>query len=179
MKLSPKHRIFVAQYVKTRKIAKSAIAAGYSKKTARAAGSRLLRDVNIRASIDASLNKITERAEISAAEVLRELALLATVRIKDAYNEDGTLKSVHEMPEQIQAALASLEVDEIFAGPRGLKRKVGETKKLKVFDKVRSLELLGKHFKLFTDVTELTGKDGGVVNVNLTMPPNGSEAADE
>lgn len=40
---------------------------------------------------------------------------------------------------------------------------------------LKALELLGKHRKLFTDVQEITGKDGGP-QVILTMPSNGSEA---
>lgn len=45
-------------------------------------------------------------------------------------------------------------------------------------DVLKACELLGKHFKLFTDVQEITGKDGGP-QVILTMPANGSEAVSE
>lgn len=42
-------------------------------------------------------------------------------------------------------------------------------------DILKACELLGKHFKLFTEVQEITGKDGGP-QVILTLPSNGSEA---
>lgn len=45
-------------------------------------------------------------------------------------------------------------------------------------NKLRALELLGKKFGMFTDNIDLVAKLGltGKVNVNLTMPANGSEA---
>ncbi len=50
-----------------------------------------------------------------------------------------------------------------------------KTARIKTSDKVKSLEILAKHFKLMTDLVETTGVDGGPI-VILTMPANGSEA---
>lgn len=49
---------------------------------------------------------------------------------------------------------------------------------IKASDILKACEMLGKHFKLFTDVQEITGKDGGP-QVVLTMPANGSEKTSE
>lgn len=46
-------------------------------------------------------------------------------------------------------------------------------------DKVKSLELLAKHKKLLTDMIEQTGKDGGPVQVVITLPDNGFSAPSE
>lgn len=51
--------------------------------------------------------------------------------------------------------------------------------KLRAADKLKALELLAKHFKLLTDMTEVSGKNGEAVQVILTMPKNNSEAPDE
>lgn len=53
-----------------------------------------------------------------------------------------------------------------------------EKKFIKPGDTLKALEMLAKHFKLLTDVSEVTGKDGGP-QVILTMPVNGSEAPKE
>ncbi len=74
--------------------------------------------------------------------------------------------------------MAGLETDELFAGKGKAKCKIGVTRKVKLSDSLRALELLAKHFKLLTDVTELQGK-GGEPLVLLTMPANGSEAVKE
>jgi hypothetical protein len=51
--------------------------------------------------------------------------------------------------------------------PGGEPADVEHTAKIKFWDKRGSLELLGRHLKLFTDKTELTGKDGGPIDVLL------------
>jgi phage terminase small subunit len=48
------------------------------------------------------------------------------------------------------------------------------TARMRMNDKVKSLEILAKHFKLLTDVQEVTGKDGGP-QVIITLPQNGFE----
>lgn len=50
--------------------------------------------------------------------------------------------------------------------------------RVKTSDKVKSLEILAKHFKLMTDVHEVTGRDGGP-QIVLHMPANGREAKEE
>lgn len=174
MGLSAKERVFVNEYLRLRNATKAAKIAGYSAKTARIKGSQLLAKINVAEEIAKRQERVAEKAELKAADVLAEIRKLAFVKLKDAYNEDGTLKLPHEMPEDVQAALNSLESDEIFAGPRGMKVKVGETKKIRLTDKVRALEMLAKHFKLLTEIHEHTGKDGGP-QVVIMLPGNGSE----
>lgn len=178
MPLNAKQRLFVNEYIKSRNATKAARAAGYSSKTAHSQGPRLLENAEIRAAIDKRLERAAEKAELSVAEVLKELRSIGFARLKDAYAPDGNLLPVHEMPEDVQAALVGLESDEILAGPRGMKVKVGVSRKVKMADKIRALELLGKHLKMFVDVQEVTGKDGGP-QVILTMPADGSEAETE
>lgn len=37
-------------------------------------------------------------------------------------------------------------------------------------DKIKSLELIGKYHKLFTDKTEVSGKDGGPIETVVVLP---------
>lgn len=175
MTLNPKHQLFVNEYLKSKNATQAAKKAGYSKKTADVQGSRLLRNVRIKAAVTKALNKATEKAELSAADVLADIRKLAKANIADAFAEDGSLLPIHEIPEHLQFALSSVETDEIVVGKYNKKRVIGKTRKFKLSDKVRALEMLAKHFKLLTDVQEVTGKDGGP-QVILTMPANGSEA---
>lgn len=178
MGLNAKQRIFVSEYLKDKNATQAAIRAGYSKKTATKIGSENLLKPDIKAAIEKAIKKVTERAELKASDVLAEIRKLAFVDLSKAYAADGSLLHPHDMPEDVRAALQSLETDEIFAGRGPSRKKVGETKKIKLTDKVRSLEMLAKHFKLLTDIVEHSGKDGGPVVV-LTMPANGSEKAKE
>lgn len=150
---------FVREYLVDLNAQNAAIRAGYSAKTARAAGSRLLSDVDIRAQIDAAMKERAARVELTADDVLRELLRIARVDLADLYTENGQLKSIHEIPEDARRAIAGIEVDELWEGRGSEAVEVGVTRKVKLWDKPKALELLGKHLKLFTEIHEHRGLD--------------------
>jgi len=113
------------------------------------------------------LNELREKAEakalVTVEKVLRELYKLATVDIRQAFDEQGNLKPIKDLPEDVARAIASIESFEEYSG-RGDKREpVGFTRKIKLSDKIRALELLGKYLKMFTDKVEHTTPEGGSV----------------
>lgn len=165
-RLTPKQRKFAAEFAKSGNAKKAAVKAGYSKKTARVIGPENLTKPAIADAVEKSVEKITAQAELTAAEVLAEIRKLAFVKLKDAYDKDGNLLNPHDMPEDVAAALHGLESDEIFVGRGSARHKIGETKKVKLADKVKSLEMLAKHFKLLTDVIESKNHS---VSVNMTV----------
>lgn len=175
MPLSRKQKLFIKNYLIHKNATKAAKAAGYSSKTAAKMGSENLHKPYIQKAIDAELKKQMDRAELKSDDVIAEIRKVAFANLSKAYKENGELMHPHEMPEDIQASLQSVETFEEFAGRGEDRIEVGLTKKIKLNDKIRALEMLGKHFKLFTDVVENTGKDGGPMVV-LTIPANGSEA---
>ena len=63
---------------------------------------------------------------------------------------------IHEIPEEIRRAISGLETFEEFEGFGKDREKIGDTKKLKFWDKPRALELLGKHLGLFVDKVDHT-----------------------
>lgn len=170
-----KKRVFIAEFIKNgRNGTKAAIKAGFSKKTARQAAARLLSDANVRKAIEEATARVVEKAELRAQDILDELRRIGFANLSGAYASDGTLLHPSEMPDDVQVALQAVETEEIFEGRGQLRIKIGESKKVKLADKIRALELLGKNFKLWTDVTEHQG--GAQPVVILTMPANGKEA---
>jgi|SRR5882724_6265468 len=157
--LPPKERRFVAEYITDQNATQAAIRCGYSKKTADVQGPRLLGKVRVRAAVDALLAKITEKAEITAEDILRSLAKIAFLDFRKAFNDDGTLKSVRDMPPEVAEAISSIETDDAH----------GEIKKIKFWDKTKALEMLGRHLEMFTDKTKLT--DGAGAPVIIQMVP--------
>ena len=61
MKLTPKQRSFIAEYVVDKNATQAAIRAGYSEKTADVQGPRLLGNVRVRELIDKKLNELEEK----------------------------------------------------------------------------------------------------------------------
>ena len=162
--LTLKQQRFVDEYLIDLNATQAAMRAGYSAKTANEQGARLLANVHISRAVSQAVAAQSERTGITADVILGELLRLARVDLADAYEESGKLKPVREMPEDLRRAIAGVESDEIWEwveDDEGERRRelVGFTRKVKFWDKTRSLELLGKHLKLFTDVVKHEGFD--------------------
>ena len=139
--------------------------------TAAAAGARLLRNVKVKNYIDEKMKEREKRTEITQDKVLKELAKIGFADLKD-YLEYKTAKSVVEYDEAgepiidyttIIDLIDSREVDtspiqEVSISKDG-------TFKFKLYDKQKALELIGKHLGMFVDKTEVTGKDGGPIEI--------------
>lgn len=73
MALSLKHQAFVDEYLKDHNITRAALKAGYSEKTARVSGSRLLTRADIQAVVRERATKASELADVTVASVLRKI----------------------------------------------------------------------------------------------------------
>jgi len=69
-KLTPKQKMFCKEYLIDLNAAQAAIRAGYSKKTAKEQGHRLLTNVHIADYVQKNMNKRSEKTEITADYVL-------------------------------------------------------------------------------------------------------------
>lgn len=70
---TPKQRIFITEYLVNKNAAKAARLAGYSAKTSRSAGWRLLTNVDIASAIEKGLREQLERADITSDDILLTL----------------------------------------------------------------------------------------------------------
>ena len=82
---------FVQEYMKTNNITQSAIKAGYSPKTARSQGSRLLCNVNIRNYIDAINERIESDKIADIEEVMEYLTSVMRGEKKDQFDLEAAL----------------------------------------------------------------------------------------
>lgn len=153
--LSPKEQLFVQYYNAAgetfKNATKAAIAAGFSPKSAYSSGSRMTRKAEVREAIDTFTARLVEKLEISAENVLRELACIAFANSKDYFNPNGSPKEISALTREQAAAINSIKVN-----------MTNECAVIehKLHDKKASLELLGRHLKLFTDKVEVEVSDG-------------------
>ena len=166
-KLPNRQARFVAEYLIDLNATKAAIRAGYSKKTAYSQGQRLLKNVEIASQVADKTGKRLDRLEISADRVLQELAKLAFYDPGALLESDGSMKQIREIDDLTRMAVAGLEVTELFEGTGDEKHAYGLCKKIKLADKGQNLERLGRYFKLFTEKSEISGPDGGPLEVSL------------
>lgn len=94
---------------------------------------------------------MSDRAEWAIEMVLKELRAIGFSDIRELYREDGSLKPPHEWPEKTAAAVSGLDVDELFEGVGKERQQIGFVKKVKLWEKTKALELLGKNMKMFVE----------------------------
>ena len=157
MALTNKQKAFVKEYLVDLNATQAAIRAKYSKKTAGAIGEENLKKPDIAKAIQAEMDKRGKRTEITADKVLQELAKLGFADIRNVFNEHGQLLPIHMLPAEVAASISSIEVVTTRI-PGSDPVEVEHTSKIKFWDKRGSLELLGKHLKLFTDKVEISGR---------------------
>lgn len=148
--LSPKQTAFVREYLMDLNAAQAAIRAGYSRKRAGDQGRRLLNSPEIREAVAAAQAERAERTGVSADRVVEELAKIAFSDLRDVmvWGPDGVSLKDSTTLTEAQAAL----VAEVVEGS-------GKTLRIKRHDKVKALELLGRHIGMFREKveTELSG----------------------
>jgi phage terminase small subunit len=165
-KLKGKQQLFVDEYLKDLNATQAAIRAGYSENSAAEAGYENLIKPHIAKAIIEAKQARSERTQIDADWLLKRLAEEATADIADLYDAGGALKPVSMWPEIWRKGLVGgLEVQQNFAYIDGDKVPDGVVTKVKLSDRIKRLELIGKHVdvKAFQDRTEITGKNGGPI----------------
>lgn len=153
-----KERLFCYEYLLDKNAAQAARRAGYSDRSAAKIGWELLQKERITQRTDEMLVDTCEKLELSREVIIQELLALAMSDIGDAFNSDGTLKPLHEIPVATRRAISGIDVDELFEGKGDEREQVGLSKRIRLWDKPKSLELLGKHLKMFTDKVELNAR---------------------
>ena len=155
---------FVEEYIKSLNATDAAIKAGYSEKTARSQGSRLLTNVDIQKAIQQAKADREERTKIDADYVLKRLVEIDQMDVLDIMDDQMKIRPVNEWPKVWRQYVVNLENLELSDGE-------GCFKKIKWPDKVKNLELLGKHVSVgaFKDKIEHTGANGGPIDLSLKV----------
>ena len=151
--LTPKQQRFVEEYLIDLNATQAAIRSGYSEKTARDIGCENLAKPNIAKAIEEAQNKRQEQTKIDAAYVLKRLVEIDQMDVLDIMDDQMKIRPVNEWPKVWRQYVVNLENLELSDGE-------GCFKKIKLPDKVKNLELLGRHVSVgaFKDKVEHSGK---------------------
>lgn len=162
--LTNKQRMFVEEYLVDLNATQAAIRAGYSAETANEQGARLLASVNIQTRIKTRLEEKRKCAEITAEKVLLELAKIAFSDLK-GFVEFGPGGVLIKSSEEVDGTVLS-EISETIT-------QTGGSKKVKLHDKLKALELLCEHLGVTGKTAAMminAGKDGNLT-VEFKIPP--------
>jgi phage terminase small subunit len=154
-KLTAKQQLFVEEYLLNPNATQAAIKAGYSQNTAKEIGCENLTKPNVAIAIIEAQQARSERTQIDADWLLRRLATEVDADLADIYDEvTGALKPMHLWPKiWRQGLVAGVDVQQQFAYVDGDKVPDGVITKIKISDRAKRLEMVGKHIgvKAFED----------------------------
>lgn len=151
---------FCQEYIKTpENQTDAAIRAGYSAKSAHNAASRNMDEPRIQKRIAELMTERNKRLRVSADYVLLRLVEIDQMDVLDILNDDMSIKPVSEWPKVWRQYLTGFELADMFEGRGDEKELVGILKKIKWPDKVKNLELIGKHVDVnaFKERLEVSG----------------------
>jgi len=157
-KLTEKQKKWCKEYLKDLNATQAAIRAGYSKKSAKQQGTENLAKPSLMAVVNKEIEKRNKQCEIDADYVLKRLVNELEADLGDLYNDKGGIKGIHDWPLiWRQGLVGGMEIKQDFVYEDGQRVPDGVTVKMKLSERVKRLELLGRHVKVqaFKDKVEV------------------------
>lgn len=146
--LTEKQRRFVEEYLIDLNATQAAIRAGYSEATAGTQGYQLLQKTTIQNAIEQAKADRRERSRMKADDIIFELEKIAQSDIRKLY-ENGRLKRLDDMTLEDAQLINELSMTEF--GP-----------KVKLYDRMKALDMLMKHHDLYAKSEPEDKRDDGL-----------------
>lgn len=160
-KLTEKQQRFIDEYLIDLNATQAAIRAGYSVKTAKDIGCQNLAKLNIQQAISEKMAERSKRTGVNQDRIVLELAKIAFVNAADVIDsDDATIKAGATADDT--AAIQSVKVKVIPT-----KEGEGVEREIRLNDKLKALELLGKHLGMWNDKLD--------VNLNIPVVISGED----
>lgn len=123
--------------------------------------SEILNYPNVLAFIDSVKLVTAEEANIDAKYVLKRLIEIDTLDVVDILDDTGCMKAIRDWPKSWRTSISGLDIQEMLGDDI-----TSVIKKIKWPDKLRNLELLGKHVDI-----KAWEKEGTVLNTTNNIMP--------
>ena len=149
--MTEKQKRFCDEYLIDLNATQAAIRAGYPPASANSVGSENLAKPDIRARIDTEIAERSRRTGVNADRVVQELAKIAFVKATDII-DPNTATVRDSATEEDKACIAAVK----FKSSSGESSDSVE-REIRMCDKLKALELLGKHLGMFTDKVNVSG----------------------
>lgn len=163
--LTAQQEAYCQEYVKCpENQTQAATNAGYSPNTAGKFASQNMRDERIQKRIAELMEERNKRLRVSADYVLLRLVEIDQMDVIDILDDEGGLKPISQWPKVWRTSISAVDINRIRMAMKDDEEDIESTlQKIKWPDKVKNLELIGKH----VDVNAF--KERMEVNVNVTI----------
>ncbi len=147
--LTEKQKKFCEEYIIDFNATQACIRSGYSEKTANRIGTENLSKLVIQTYIQSLIKQREKRTEITADMVVSELAKVAFFDIRKIFHPDGGLLNPCDLDGNTSSVISGIKARDIKKGDD-----IETIVEYKLNDKIKSLELLGKHLGMFEKVVK-------------------------
>lgn len=159
--LTAKVEAYCQEYIKCpENQTQAAINAGYSHKTAGKFASQNMRDERVKKRIAELMEERNKRMRVSADYVLMRLVEIDQMDVIDILDDEGGLKPISQWPKVWRTSLSAMDINRIRMAGKDDEDDIESTlQKIKWPDKVKNLELIGKHVDInaFKERLEVSG----------------------
>jgi phage terminase small subunit len=179
VKLTPKQEKFAEEYLVDLNALRAYRAAYPNCKSDNAAGvegHRLLKNPKIADYVRKRMQDRQDRTEITQDRVLKEYAKLGFFDPRKLFNADGSPREIADLDDDTAAAIAGLDVLEVYEGTGADRVFTGYIKKYKIANKIGALDSMAKHLGLFIDRQEVSGPDGGPIHMKISRTASMTDA---
>lgn len=139
-KLNTKQELFCREYIVDLNATQAAIRTGYSEKTANRIASQLLSKLDIQEFIAKLMKERNKKVEINSDWVLKQLKDIHELDVIDIVDDAGNLLPITKWSKPWRMYISGMDVQELNVGDVA-----AVVKKIKWPDKVKNLELIGRH----------------------------------
>lgn len=153
--------------------------AGYSAKSSAATAYRLINDPLCQAYIAKLRKERSERLQVDSDYVLQRLYDMDSMDIIDILNDDMSLKPLSEWPKIWRQSLNGVEIADLFENEGDARKVMGVLKKIKWIDRLKNLELLGKHVDVGAFADRVIEEDAGTLAERLAKARKRRDEATE
>jgi phage terminase small subunit len=175
--VNARQRRFVEEYLIDLNATDAAKRAGYSAKTAYSIGQRLLKDVEISEAVADAEKARAERVQITADEILSELAILCRSDVRHFSVDDrGTLELTEGAPNHAWRAVASVK-HKVTSHGEGEDAYTTREIEYRLWDKNTALRNAGQHLGMFVERTDITSGDKPVAFTFRIDSPSGDSVS--
>lgn len=146
------------------------VRAGYSAKSAARQAVRLLEMPHVQKMLADKKKAVLKTLNINQQRTLLEIGRIAFSDIRKLFDDDGNLRPLSQLDDDTAACVATVETEELTADIMNDKPvTIGRTRKIKLWDKMKGLEMLAKHYGLLGD------EDKNDMKFNVVIKKGGSD----
>jgi phage terminase small subunit len=138
-------------------------------KTVHEKASRLMGVGKVRARVAELMQPVIAQARLTREQWLEQIARIIVFDPRKMFDAHGNPIEITELADNEAAAIAAFEFYEDCVGKGEERKAVGYTRKFRLADKLKALELYGKAQCYYAEKMELTGADGQPIETNSTI----------